>query len=86
MGEATGAGHQKKQPAGNYKESCGYQDHQGVAAWGCATSYVGVEELLQIIAKDHGDRRSSCCVTVLRGPINLRLQSCAARCNAVPTA
>ena len=83
LGKAAGAVI-KRVPAGKLQKLCGTQDHQGVAAWAARIQYVGVEELLQI-AKTAANRRSSCCVTVLRTPTTWA-QSCAARCCAVPTA
>ena len=66
LGKAAGAVI-KRVPAGKLQKLCGTQDHQGVAAWAARIQYVGVEELCRS-QKTAANRRSSCCVTVLRTP------------------
>lgn len=83
LGKAAGAVI-KRVPAGKLQKLCGTQDHQGVAAWAAASSMLAWRNFCRS-QKTAANRRSSCCVTVLRTPTTWA-QSCAARCCAVPTA
>ncbi|MFQ8907596.1 MAG: RNA methyltransferase substrate-binding domain-containing protein [Subdoligranulum sp.] len=83
LGKAAGAVI-KRVPAGKLQKLCGTQDHQGVAAWSPAYSMLAWRNFCRS-QKTAANRRSSCCVTVLRTPTTWA-QSCAARCCAVPTA
>lgn len=82
LGKAAGAVI-KRVPTGKLQKLCGTQDHQGVAAWAAASSMLAWRNFCRS-QKTAANRRSSCCVTVLRTPTTWA-QSCAARCCAVPT-